>query len=140
MTTSTALPAAATARERVIATGCAALGILSLLTAAAVTVDPAGFLGEVGGFGAVNEHLVRDVATWSATLGAALLVAARLAAWRVPILAFAVLQGVLHMVNHVFDAGIAEPGWKGWATVGLLAGITLVTAWLLIAAQREERA
>lgn len=140
MTTSTTLPAAASARERVIALGCAALGTISLLTAIAMTVDPAGFLDEVGGFGAVNEHLVRDVATWSATLGATLLAAARLAAWRVPILAFALLQGALHTVNHAFDAGIAEPAWKGWATVGLLAGITLVTGWLLVAAQREQRA
>ncbi len=105
-----------------------------------MTLDPAGFIDEVGGFGAVNEHLVRDVATWSATLGVALVIAARAAAWRVPILAFAVLQGTLHTVNHAFDADLADPGWKGWATVGLQAAVTAVTAWLLVAGRREERA
>lgn len=140
MSTSTVLPRAASARGHVIAIGCAALGSLSLLTAAAMVIDPAGFLDEVGGFGAVNEHLVRDVGTWSATLGVTLLTAARLPSWRVPILAFAVLQGALHIVNHGFDADLADPGWKGWGTVALLAAVTLVTAWLLVAAVREARA
>ncbi len=140
MSTSTVIAHPASARERVIALGCGALGALSLLTALAMAIDPAGFIDEVGGFGAVNEHLVRDVATWSATLGACLLAAARLAAWRVPILAFAVLQGALHSVNHAFDADLADPGWKGWATVGLQAVVTVVTACLLVAAHRQERA
>ena len=140
MSTSTVSSPPASARERVIALGCGALGTLALLTALAMTLDPAGFIDEVGGFGAVNEHLVRDVATWSATLGVTLLAAARLATWRVPILAFAVVQGALHTVNHAFDADLADPGWKGWATVGLQAAVTAVTAWLLVAAHREERA
>ncbi len=140
MSTSTVIAHRQSARDRVIAPGCGALGALVLLTALAMALDPAGFIDEAGGFGAVNEHLVRDVATWSATLGVALLTAARLAAWRVPILAFAVLQGALHTVNHAFDADLADPGWKGWATVGLQAAVTTVTAWLLVAARREERA
>lgn len=140
MTTSTAISQPASARERVIAFGCAALGAVSLLTALFMAVDPAGFLDEVGGFGAVNEHLVRDVATWSATLGVTLVAAARIATWRVPILAFALLQGVLHAVNHAFDADLADPGWKGWGTVVLLAAVVAVTAWLLVAARAEERA
>lgn len=140
MSTSTATSPRAGSREHAIAAGCALLGAASLLTALAMVADPAGFLDEVGGFGAVNAHLVRDVATWSATLGVTLLAAARLASWRVPILSFALLQGVLHMVNHAFDADLADPGWKGWGTVGLLAAVALVTAWLLVAAHREGRA
>lgn len=140
MTTSTLTRGATSARERVVAAGCALLGVVSLLAAFTMAVDPAGFLTEVGGFGAVNEHLVRDIATWSATLGITLVAAARLASWRVPILAFALVQSVLHMVNHAFDADLADPGWKGWGTVVLLAAMTLVTAWLLAAARREERA
>ena len=140
MSSRTAAPATPSPRERVIAGGCTALGAVSLITSVVMTVDPAGFLDEVGGFGAVNEHLVRDLATWSATLGVTLLAAARLAAWRVPILAFAFLQGALHTINHAFDADLADPDWKGWANVALLASVTLVTAWLLVAARREERA
>lgn len=140
MPASIAHPAAAPARDRVVAGGCAILGLISLFTAVAMALDPSGFLDEVGGFGAVNEHLTRDIATWSATLGVTLIAAARLAAWRVPILAFAALQSALHAVNHAFDADLADPGWKGWATVALLAAVTAVTVWLLVAARREERA
>jgi hypothetical protein len=138
MSTSPAIPEAASARERVIALGCAVLGAAALLTAIAMAVDPSGFLDEVGGFGAVNEHLTRDIATWSAALGLTLLVAWRVASWRVPILAFAVLQGTFHTINHAFDADLADPGWKGWANVALLAAVTAVTAWLLVAARRQE--
>jgi len=138
MTTSIA-EGAATPRERVIAAGCAALGVLSLVTALAMALDPSGFIEEVGGFGAVNEHLVRDLATYSAAVGVGLLVVWRVPSWRVPVLAFATLQTALHTVNHVFDADLADPGWKGWGTAALLAALTVVTGWLTLAAHREER-
>ena len=55
---------------------------------------------------AVQVHLVRDVATWSATLGCTLLAAARIASWRVPILSFALLQGVLeNLYRHDPELG-----------------------------------
>jgi len=140
MTTTTAAPAAHSHRETAIRAGLAVLGASSLLTALLMVADPSGFLDEVGGFGAANDHLVRDVATWVAAYGAALLIAVRLLSWRVPVLALGVAQGVLHAVNHLADAGIASPSWKGLANVAVLGGITLVTAWLLVAARREERA
>ena len=140
MTTTTAAPAAHSHRETAIRAGLAVLGASSLLTALLMVADPAGFLDEVGGFGAANDHLVRDVATWVAAYGAALLIAVRLLSWRVPVLALGVAQGVLHAVNHLADAGIASPSWKGLANVAVLGGVTLVTAWLLVAARREERA
>jgi hypothetical protein len=141
MSTTTAAPAGAHShRETAIRAGLAVLGASSLLTALLMVADPSGFLDEVGGFGAANDHLVRDVATWVAAYGAALLVAVRLVSWRVPVLALGVAQGVLHAVNHLADAGIASPSWKGLANVAVLGGITLVTAWLLVASRREERA
>lgn len=141
MTTTTAEPAAAHShRETAIRAGLAVLGASSLLTALLMVADPSGFLDEVGGFGAANDHLVRDVSTWVAAYGAALLLAVRLVSWRVPVLALGVAQGVLHAANHVADAGIASPSWKGAVNVAVLGGITLVTAWLLVAARREERA
>jgi hypothetical protein len=139
MTTTTAAPAAHSHRETAIRAGLAVLGASSLLTALLMVADPAGFLDEVGGFGAANDHLVRDVATWVAAYGAVLLLAVRLVSWRVPVLALGVGQGVLHAANHLADAGIASPSWKGLANVAVLGGITLVTAWLLVAARREER-
>lgn len=133
MTTTTAV----TPRERAIGMGCAVLGVLWLATALAMALDPSGFIEQAGGFGAVNEHLVRDLATYSAAVGAGLLVAWRTPSWRVPVLAFATLQTALHAVNHVFDADLADPGWKGWGTAVVLAALTLVTAWLLVAAHQE---
>lgn len=129
---------AVSARERVIGIGCATLGALWLATAFAMAVDPAGFIEQAGGFGAVNEHLVRDLATYSAAVGAGLIVAWRVASWRVPVLAFATLQTALHAVNHVLDADLADPGWKGAGNAIVLAALTLVTAWLMLAAHREE--
>ena len=140
MSTTTAAPAAPSHRDTAIRAGLGVLGVSSLLTAILMVADPSGFLDEVGGFGAANDHLVRDVATWAAAYGAALLVAVRLVSWRVPVLALGVAQGVLHAVNHLADAGIASPSWKGLANVAVLGGVTLVTAWLLVAARREERA
>jgi hypothetical protein len=134
MTTSMAV----TPRGRAIALGCAALGALWLATALAMAVDPAGFIDQAGGFGAVNEHLVRDLATYSAAVGAGLLIAWRVPSWRVPVLAFATLQTALHTVNHMFDADLADPGWKGWGNAAVLAALTLVTAWLMVAAHREN--
>ena len=139
MSTTTA-PAVTSHRETAIRVGLAVLGVSSVLTAFLMVADPSGFLDEVGGFGAANDHLVRDVATWVAAYGGALLLAVRLASWRVPVLALGVAQGILHAVNHLADAGIATPSWKGLTNVAVLGGITLVTAWLLVAARREERA
>ena len=140
MSTTTAAPRARAHRETAIRAGVAVLGAASLITAIVMVADPSGFLDEVGGFGAANDHLVRDMATWSAAYGAALLIAVRLVSWRVPVLAVGVIQGVLHTANHLADAGIASPGWKGLANVAALGALTLVTAWLLVAQRREEQA
>ncbi len=140
MTTTTATSTTRGHHETVIRASLAILGGTSLLTALLMTVDPSGFLDEVGGFGAANDHLVRDVATWAAAYGAALLVAVRHSSWRVPVLALGVLQGVLHSVNHLADEGLASPAWKGMANVAILAGVTLVSVWLLVVIRREERA
>ena len=127
-----------TSRESGIRIGLAILGLATLLTSITMIVDPAGFIGEVGGFGAVNEHLVRDLAIWTVVYGAALLVAVWRPAWRVPVLAIGVAQGVLHVINHISDADLAEPAWKGTANTIAFAGLVLVTAVLLVAAIRER--
>ena len=115
------------------------LGGAPLVTAIVMIVDPAGFIEGVGGFGAVNEHLVRDLATWTLVYGAALLVSAWRPGWRVPVLAIGVAQGVLHVINHVSDAGLADPDWKGTANTLAFAGLVIVTAALLAAAIRQRR-
>jgi hypothetical protein len=137
MSTSTPLSGTLLRRDRIIAAGCAVLGGLSLLTATAMAVDPAGFLDGAGGYGTANDHLVRDLASWSAALGVCLLIAARAPAWRLPVLTVAALQTALHTVNHIADADLADPGWKGWATAVLLASVAGVTAWLAFAARAQ---
>lgn len=127
-----------TGRETGLRIGLAILGIATVLTSMTMFVDPAGFIDGVGGFGAVNEHLVRDLSTWTVVYGAALLFSVWRPSWRVPVLSIGVAQGVLHVINHVSDAGLAEPAWKGAANTVAFAGLVLVTAALLVAAARER--
>jgi hypothetical protein len=58
--------------------------------------------------------------------------------WRVPVLGVGVIQGVLHLVNHVADAGAADPPAMGVVNAVLVAALTAVTAWLLVTAARAE--
>ena len=127
-----------TGRETGLRIGLAILGLATILTSITMIVDPAGFIDGVGGFGAVNEHLVRDLATWTVVYGAVLLVAVWRPAWRVPVLSIGVAQGVLHVINHVSDASLAEPAWKGAANTVAFAGLVLVTAALLVVAARKS--
>lgn len=92
---------------------------------------PASFADTIGGFGPFNDHYVRDVSTWYLALGAALLVAARLPSWRVPVAVLGLAQYVLHLVNHLVDVGDSDPTWAGPLDVVLLAGFALVLAALV---------
>ncbi len=74
---------------------------------------PGSFFSQVGPFGVRNDHYLRDVATWSFALGVLALLAAARPAWRLPVLALAAVQSGLHAVNHVVDAGDADPSWIG---------------------------
>lgn len=130
--------AGASGREVAIQVGLALLGGATLLVSVPMIVDPAGFIAQVGGFGAENDHLVRDIATWTTVYGVALLVAIRQPSWRVPVLAIGVAQGALHVVNHVADAGLAVPDWKGAANSVVFGLIVLFTLALLIASHRER--
>ena len=61
------------------------------------------------------------------------------ASWRVPLLTFAVVQFALHAVNHVVDAGEADPGWVGVFDAVSLSLATVVLVVLLAAARRHEQ-
>lgn len=102
-------------------------------------VHPASFFESIGGFGPRNDHYVRDVATWDLALGAAFLVAAGRPSWRLPVLWFAVLQSILHLVNHVVDIGAADPSWAGPVDVVLLAVTSVALASVMAAARKAER-
>ena len=70
-----------------------------------------------------------DLATFYIALGAVAFVA--LPSWRVPLLAFAVAEYALHSLNHLIDAGDADPSWLGPANLALIVLSTVLLAWML---------
>ncbi|MDP9343292.1 MAG: DUF4345 domain-containing protein [Actinomycetota bacterium] len=118
-----------TLRGALLVLGGSQLG-LGLLMAA----SPGTFF-HVAGFGAQNDHYIRDVSTLYLALGAVLLWASRRPSWRVPVLAFAAVEYGLHFVNHLVDVGNGHPGWVGpldAASVGAGAvafAVALAAAW-----------
>lgn len=61
--------------------------------------------------------------------------AVRRAAWRVPVLALALVQYALHSVNHLIDVGEADPSWLGPANLVSLVLATALLAWMLRASR-----
>jgi hypothetical protein len=119
--------------------GVVALGATSLALGAWQALAPRSFYDALGPFGPFNDHFVRDYATWSLAYGIALLVAVRRPSWRVPLLALGLAQFGLHTLNHVADAGEADPGWVGVFDVLTLGATALLLVGLLVAADAEER-
>ena len=114
----------------VLAAGLALLGAYELALAIFMTVAPGTFHSAIGPFGSTNDHYLRDLATYNAALGAGAVIAVRRAAWRIPVLALAVIQFALHSVNHLVDIDKADPTWVGYfdffalaLTTGLLVGL-----------------
>ena len=101
-----------------------ALGLLLWLT-------PGFFYDEIGPFGPRNDHYMGDVATWYLALGAATLVSVRRVSWRVPVLALALAQYMLHALNHLIDIGDADPSWLGPADFVSLTLTAGLLAWML---------
>lgn len=96
-----------------VTAGVASLAATMLGLGLWMLLAPRSFYDALGPFGPFNDHYVRDVSTWHLAFGGALAVAVRRPSWRVPLLAFAAAQFALHAVNHVADAGEADPTWIG---------------------------
>ena len=111
----------------------AAIGIL-------MWVAPGTFFDDIGPFGTRNDHYLGDLATFYIALGAAGLVAVRRPAWRVPVLALAALEYVLHALNHLLDVNEAHPHANGPATLVAVAAGGVVVGWMLWLAVREAGA
>jgi hypothetical protein len=107
------------------------LGLLLWLT-------PGFFHESIGPYGPRNDHYMGDVASWYLALGAVALVALRRESWRVPVLAFALLQYALHSLNHLIDVGEADPSWLGPANFVSLVLTTLLLGWMLRARHHAE--
>jgi hypothetical protein len=124
--------------SRILLAGLLALAAYQLALALFMAVAPQVFYTAIGPFGARNDHYVRDVASFSAALGAGLAIAVRRPSWRVPMLAVTTLQFALHSLNHLLDIGAAHPSWTGYADFFSLAATTLLLAWLWRMARSES--
>jgi hypothetical protein len=116
----------------------AAFAAVQLLTGALLWLTPGFFHAEIGPFGPRNDHYMGDVASWYLALGVLVLVAVRRVAWRLPVLALALLQNALHALNHLLDVGEAEPAWLGPATLVSLVLLSVLLAGMLNAAARKR--
>jgi hypothetical protein len=108
-----------------------AVAVVQLITGLLLWLTPGLFYDEIGPFGARNDHYMGDVATWYLALGVALLLAVRRPSWRVPVLAIALAQYVLHSINHLIDIGEADPSWLGPADFAALTLGAVLLGWML---------
>lgn len=124
--------------ERTLTLLIVGLAVIELALGLWMALRPASFSRTLGAFGVRNDHFLRDDATWSLALGLALLLSLRRRSWRVPLLFLAMLQSVLHVVNHVTDVGNADPSWVGPVDVVLLSALAVVFGVALGAATRSR--
>ncbi len=139
MTTATSTGSPAAAREPAVRAGIAALGAVSLALGVFMALAPSAFFEAIGPFGARNGHYIRDMATWQIAFGGALLLAAGRPAWRRPLIAVGAGQALLHTLNHILDAGDADPSWVGVFDIVTLAAMLGLFAWLWSATAEVER-
>ncbi|HYP47287.1 MAG TPA: hypothetical protein VEQ61_01495 [Thermoleophilaceae bacterium] len=109
----------------------AAFGAGQILLGALLWLTPGFFFEQIGPYGERNDHYMADVASFYLALGVVALVAVRRASWRVPVLAFSVLQYALHSLNHLIDVDEADPGWLGPVNLASLALTAALLGWLL---------
>jgi hypothetical protein len=120
--------------------GIGAFAVLQFLTGLFMAVAPHAFFKQVGPFGTINVHYIRDLATYYLADGIALAVALRRPSWRVPVLALTTAQFALHSVNHLVDIDSAHPAWNGYFNFFSIAIATLLLAWLWRRAAAEAPA
>ena len=93
---------------------------------------PASFFRVIGGFGLKNAHYVRDVSTIYLALATTLLLSATRPGWRRPVLLVCAIQYAAHSVNHLVDAGAADPSWIGPFDLVLIAGTAVLFFYLFL--------
>jgi hypothetical protein len=117
----------------------ALFGAVQLVLGLLLWITPGFFFDEIGPYGARNDHYMGDLGTWYIALGVATLVAVRRPRWRVPVLALALIQNTLHVLNHAIDVGDADPNWLGPVNLVLIALTSVLLAWMLNAARNPAR-
>jgi hypothetical protein len=127
------------ARPDAVVVGIAAFAVVELALAGFMVISPHRFYTAIGPFGNFNAHYLRDVATFEGALGVGLLIALRLPAWRVPVLAVTTIQFALHTLNHLLDIDKADPAWAGYFDFLSLGASTVLLVWLLRSAHARSR-
>jgi hypothetical protein len=117
----------------------AVFGGVQLVLGVLLWATPGFFFDEIGPYGVRNTHYMGDLATWYLALGGATLVAVRDVRWRMPVLAVALIQNTLHVVNHLIDIGDADPEWLGPVNFVSLALTSVLLAWMLMVARQQVR-
>ena len=107
------------------------LGLTQLVIGVWLVIAPDSFVDTIAPFGPADHHFLRDLGTFQAGIGIALLAAAGRPAWRVPILFAAFVGSALHTINHLFDIGGTDPGWVGPANFVSLVLLTGAYAYLM---------
>jgi hypothetical protein len=123
--------------ERAVPPLLALFGVAQLVLGLLLWAAPGTFFDEIGPYGTRNDHYMGDLATFYLALGAAALVAVVRSSWRVPVLALAFIQYVLHSLNHLIDVGEADPAWLGPANLVALAATAALLGWMLRLASRR---
>jgi hypothetical protein len=113
-----------------------AFAAVHLVIGALLWLAPGFFFEEIGPYGARNDHYMGDTATWYLANAAAVLVAVRRPAWRVPVLLLTAVQYALHSFNHLLDVGEADPSWLGPGNLVALVLATALLGWMLREAAR----
>ena len=115
------------------------LGLTQLAIGVWFLIDPESFVDTLADYGSADHHFLRDLGTFQAAMGVALLVAAGRPSWRVPVLFAALAQSAFHTINHLFDIGGTDPSWQGPFNFVSLLLLTLTYAYLMQEAGRERR-
>ena len=121
-------------------------GVGDLANAAWMLAQPVGWFHDlpaaVPDFGPLNEHFVRDIGSAFAVQGVALLWAAFVPRWRVPLVAPVALFAVLHALAHVYDTARGLVGPAHWLIdlPGVYVPALLMTTFLWLLARQAPTA
>jgi uncharacterized membrane protein (DUF2068 family) len=128
-------------RQALTRAGLVVYGVIQLVQGLWMVVDPGSFFDAVGPFGVRNDHYTRDMATWSLAIGPVCLWAARRDhRTRAAVLLIAGLEAAIHTVNHIVDAGDADPHWVGIFDAVSLAAFAVALLVLSSFATKEATA
>lgn len=111
--------------------GLGALAGVQTIIGGWMVLAPGSFTTRVAPFGARNDHLLRDLASWELALAVIAALAVTRPTWRVPVVALALLHYTLHALNHLVDLGQADPAWVGVADLLSLSVGAAALVWLL---------